>query len=272
MHPHRLFWQLFISFLLIPVFCLLAVTAYTSREFRQFFEERTRSNLEENARLLAKQITPELMQGDLTELQDLISQAGQLASARFTVILPLGRVVADSHEDPTRMDNHASRPEIQRALAGRVGDSTRFSNTVQADMSYVAIPLEGPDSALAGVLRAAVPLTAISDAMRSVQVNMILAVIIAILAAAIVSAGISRRISRPLEELRHGARRFAQGDFSQKLHSEGSVEIQSLTQAMNQMARQLDERFQKIIDQQNELEAVFSSMKEGVLAVDQEGT
>ncbi|MEN8246899.1 MAG: ATP-binding protein [Thermodesulfobacteriota bacterium] len=89
--------------------------------------------------------------------------------------------------------------------------------------------------------------------------------------AAGVSLGIARRISRPIGIMRDGAERFAQGEFSHRLPVPDSAEIAGLTVAMNQMAAQLDERITTIINQRKELEAVLSSMLDGVVAVDATG-
>ena len=45
-----------------------------------------------------------------------------------------------------------------------------------------------------------------------------------------------------------------------------------LARSMNIMAEQLDQRIQTIVRQENEHDAVLSSMEEGVLAVDDGGT
>jgi two-component system phosphate regulon sensor histidine kinase PhoR len=50
----------------------------------------------------------------------------------------------------------------------------------------------------------------------------------------------------------------------------GSQEIGSLAEAMNQMASQLNDRILTAARQRNEMEAVLSSMVEGVIAVDTE--
>ena len=54
--------------------------------------------------------------------------------------------------------------------------------------------------------------------------------------------------------------------------STDSVEIGTLAETMNRMAEQLDERIQTVLRQQNEREAMLSSMEEGVLAINNEGT
>lgn len=89
--------------------------------------------------------------------------------------------------------------------------------------------------------------------------------------AALISLFISHRIARPLEALRRGATRFASGDLNTKLDPRGSEEVASLAKAMNQMARELNERLSTIENQRNELEAVLESMTEGVIAFDRDG-
>ena len=79
-------------------------------------------------------------------------------------------------------------------------------------------------------------------------------------------------MSRPLEEIKAGVDRFAAGDLSHRLRVAGSAEVTALAETMNRMAEQLDERIRTVLRQQNERDAMLSSMEEGVLAIDNEGT
>ena len=97
-----------------------------------------------------------------------------------------------------------------------------------------------------------------------------MAALIGVLLYAVISLVISRRMSRPLEEIKAGAERFAAGDLDHRLVVAGSVEVAAVAEAMNRMAEQLDERIQTVLRQQNEHEAMLSSMEEGVLAIDNE--
>jgi two-component system phosphate regulon sensor histidine kinase PhoR len=67
------------------------------------------------------------------------------------------------------------------------------------------------------------------------------------------------------------AEMFASGDLDHRLLVLGTAELDSLANALNRMATQLQERFATITDQRNELDAVLSSMIEGVVAVDRQG-
>ena len=165
------------------------------------------------------------------------------------------------------MENHADRPELIAALQGQPKPAIRFSYTLKTNMMYVAIPLV-VNNTTAGMLRTAIPMTAIDSALRDIYRKITIGGLIVALLAAMITWTISRRISRPLEKMKTGAERFAKGDFSRKLVATGSEEIAGLAEGLNQMADQLDDRIRTIIKQRNELEAVFSSMVEGVITVD----
>jgi two-component system phosphate regulon sensor histidine kinase PhoR len=88
--------------------------------------------------------------------------------------------------------------------------------------------------------------------------------------AAIFSLVVTRHIAYPLESMRRGTERFAAGDLDFRLALPDCEEFASLASAMNEMASQLRDRVRVVTEQRNERDAVFSSMIEGVLAVDLE--
>jgi two-component system phosphate regulon sensor histidine kinase PhoR len=87
---------------------------------------------------------------------------------------------------------------------------------------------------------------------------------------ALLSFFIARRLTGPLENLKRGALRFAQGDLKRKLPIPSTDELASLAEVMNDMAAKLEDRINALIRQGQMQEAVLSSMIEGVLAIDAE--
>jgi len=265
----RLIWQLFPSYLLITLLSLLAVSWYASSSLRHFFLDRTAADLKTRALLVEKQIAAHLAPLDAAAVDAICKEIGQHSATRITVILPSGQVIGDSRETPKMMDNHAGRPEIASALKGDTGLSRRYSKTLMQRMMYVAIPLK-KDQTTSGVIRIALPTTSIDRELRSIQIKIALGGLLIALIAAGISLLISRRISRPIEEMKKGADHFAEGDLSHRLKAPDSEELASLAEALNQMAAQLDRRIETIISQRNELETVLASMREGVIAIDNE--
>ena len=265
----KLVWRLYLSFLLIIIPSLLAVAWYTARSMKRVYLEETAASLGTQARL-AEVMVAEKMAGDQSGAIDALCKSiGSKVSTRITVILPSGLVIGDSEEDPDRMDNHTDRPEIREALEGKEDMSSRYSTTLAKEMMYVAIPLK-IDGSIIGVVRTATPVASISQTIRGIYFQIALAGLVVALLAVIISFLAARRFDRPLQEIKEGALRFAGGDLHHRLLPGGSDEINTVADALNTMASQLNERIQTITRQRNELETVLGSMVEGVLAVDHE--
>ncbi len=263
----RLIWQLYPSYILLTLVAVFAVSFYALDTFKGYYLDLYRQDLEARSLLLEKQFADFIRNGQIEELQARCSEAGRTGSARYTVTDNTGKVLCDSHENPQHMDNHRERPEIAEALKGRNGDAIRFSQTLKADLMYVALPIRN-EGRVAAVIRAAIPLSVIDKATRTIYTNIAFSAFIVIILASAISLFIARRISRPLYEMRQGAQRFAEGNLKKELPVYDSLELDGLAQAMNTMAHQLDERIKTIEEQKNELDSVLSSMFEGIIAID----
>jgi two-component system phosphate regulon sensor histidine kinase PhoR len=268
MAKKRIFWQLFPSYLLITFTALLAVGGYASNSLREFYYDRTAEDLKARAWLIERQIARKIPPFNPSSLNSLSRDLGIKTNTRITIIDLSGQVLGDSHEEPSRMDNHADRPEFRNALQGETGMALRFSNTLKEHMMYLAVPIILEDK-LSGVVRTSIPITFIDQELRTIEFKIGgVSLAVAFLAAGI-SLMVSRRISKPLEQMKHSAESIARGDWKEHLSvNSDSVEISALSNALNQMALQLEDRIETITSQRNESEAVLSSMVEGVLAVD----
>lgn len=277
----RLIWQLYPPQLLVALLALLAASWLIASSVRGFYLQQVEEDLAARVQLLqgeVRELLPEpfrvesgagsesRFQRQVAALQAFCLEAGRAASTRITVVAPDGLVLADSEQTPAKMENHGARPEIVAALAGHQGRDTRFSNSVYYDTMYVAIPLfEGKE--VMGVLRAAIPLTAVDQALGEIYRRIALIALLVAVLAALATWLFARRISHPLEEMRQGAERFASGRFDRKIGEEGAEELTALARAMNRMAGQLDQRLQTIAAQHNQLQTVFCSMLDGVITV-----
>ncbi len=264
-----LLWHLFFSSLLITLVSLGAVTWYSTASLKSFLLRQVEADLEERALLFRPMLLQYLSPLDERAIDDLCRTLGQTASTRVTVILPWGKVVGDSDDDPARMDNHFDRPEVAAALEGSRGVATRYSPTLGKEMMYVALALK-KDSRNLGVLRTAIPVDDISKTLNAIQMRIAFAGFMIAAFAALLSLLISHRIRRPIDDIKKGAESFSRGEFDVHLPSSGLAEIAGLSETMKQMGGELREQIRTITAQRNELEAVLSSMVEGVFGVDQE--
>jgi len=269
MRKKKLIWKIYLAFLVIILLSIATVGIYASSSLKKFYLHTTARDLEVRARLVENKVAAHFAPENWFLLDSHCKTLGTTVSTRITLLLPSGEVLSDSEEDPKKMDNHARRPEIKEALSGHVGVSTRYSQTLQKEMMYVAIPVI-QEGTIIGAVRTSIPTTEIDTVLGTIFWKIALGGVILIIFAAGVSLYISRRISQPLEEMKRGAQRFAEGDLRHRLLAPDTDELKGLADALNQMAHQLGEKIRVTTEQRNELEAILSAMREGVLAVDSE--
>ena len=267
MRRKRLFWQIYPPLLIVTLLSLAVFTWYVAHMLRQSYLEQLIDDLSVQTALVEDVVDAPLKGHDFNELERLCRHLGDKTAARITVILPDGEVVGDSHETPARMDNHADRPEIRAALTNGRGMQMRYSHTLKQNLLYVARRISQDDEPL-GVVRTSVTVSSIEQSLQDALWRNFLAVVAVAVVLSLLSLWITRRISRPLEQLKQGAARLAQGELDHHLPSAETEEVDTLAEVLNQMAQQLAERIRTVETQRNEREAILSSMVEGVLAVD----
>ncbi len=269
-----LIWHLVPPNLAITLAALLSISWLGTTTIDNFAAAQIRQELAGRAMLLRRQVHELLVADEVDRLQTLCRQTGREASTRITVIRRDGTVVADSNEDPATMVNHADRPELSQALTEGRGEGERYSTTLGERLVYVAIALPGGNDTPVATLRMSVPVTALQLALTDIHRQIALGVILTLAAAGLVSWWTARRLGLPIEAMDKAAANYIKGGMDRNLTipARGVLprEIQGLAESMEQMAAHIDERIATIIRQRNELEEVFSSMAEPVIAVDGE--
>lgn len=258
------FWQLYALFLGLSLVVFVAASEYAARGFREFYYEQAAHDLISRAKLAS-----ELFAGRETpsEADAFCKEIAQRADIRLTIVLPDGSVLADSAADPKSMDNHGQRPEIQAAFNGGTGRMVRFSDTTREERMYVAVPIFH-QGRIDAVIRTSIPTEPLAQTLRAFQNKLALTVFVLGLVVFAAVFVFLQRISRPLQEMRLGAQRFAEGDLSFRLRPPGYEELASLADALNSMAGQLKTRIEVTSHQRDQMHAVLGSMREAVIAVD----
>jgi len=243
------------------------MVAFAALTFKSFVLEQTSKELHARATLAGSYLASALLASDYARVDSLCKELGGRTETRFTAVLSSGKVIGDSREDPALMENHANRPEVKAALAGDIGTVSRYSFTVRQNMMYVAIPIVDEGQAVA-VMRAAVPLSPLDQALTGVYLRLVISGVMAALIVALANVVLGRRISRILREMRASAREFMEGNLRGRSLADGPAEVSELSDTLNDMAAQLDARIKATLKQRKEQDAVLASMVEGVVAVD----
>src|SRR5581483_8187190 len=267
-----LFWKLALTFFGLLAAVLLTASLFAERALRRDYQRTGFSQLAAVAHVALAR-PPKLPVSSPPSPEQkaaLLAWTRELAAsgARVTVIAADGTVLADSQSDTSTMENHAGRPEIRDALRLAEGRSVRHSVTIGRDLLYLAVRADGPPGSAPLVLRFALPLETVDQALisfhRSLWLFSIVILLLAFAAALLVSRGLTHRIER----LREFSRRVAEGDFRPIAADRSGDALDALGASLNQTAARLDATIRSLTEERNLSSAILDSMVEGVVVVD----
>src|SRR5512142_579545 len=164
-----------LPFALLLVLTMGLLGLYLTNFIQESYLEILRGNLQSETRLVADRMALLIQPTPAAAtIEDRAKLYAGLLGVRVTIIDPTGRVLGESPTDPLEMENHLSRPEVQRALQRITSTEIRYSSTLRTEMLYAAAPIED-GGRLIGIARLAVSL----DKIHRSESGMINAVLIA---------------------------------------------------------------------------------------------
>lgn len=246
------------ALLVCGVFVVLTVTSLDWR-LRDRLREESATELLREARLVGAQWRPGI------DPDSLADAAGAALSHRVSLVTPDGRVLGDSEFDEpalSRLENHATRPEISAALRADSGTSIRTSPSAGDEELYAAVRTS------LGVARVSVATRAQELIVDRLQRDVLFVALGATLLALALAAVFAKSVSRPVLELRDDAKAIAAGDLERRPALNVSGEVGELATAFHQLAEQLSTRLRALEADDALLRALMDSLNEGAVAFD----
>jgi two-component system phosphate regulon sensor histidine kinase PhoR len=266
--------RLFLTSLVLISLSVAAADGYLIRALDDDLTTRTRDELLVRAQLIERDVSALDAPLDERVAWDVLAdELGQRGPGRITLIRKDGWVLGDSGLDAAelaRVENHASRPEVQAALAHGRGFGMRFSTTVRRRLLYVAVPFVH-DGQTAGVVRLATPLVEVDEAISKLRRLVLLATVVALIVALLMSTLAAHFMSRTVRDLTSAAQRMAAGDLAVRTRLGGSDELAELGHALDRLAGNLANALSELRGERDLLSRVLQGMREGVLLLDREG-
>lgn len=264
------FWKLYAILVVLILFLAGLVGVLVTSWIESDSLDEIQASLQARAVLLKEVAGSGLELEDPSSLQSHVESLGRELKTRITLIADDGHVAADSHEDPSGMDNHGNRPEVAAARSQGSGSSVRFSSTLSQEMMYFALPVVSGGKRV-GFVRTALSLEEIESRLTGIRLLVLGIAGFAALIALVLGFFLARNLTRPLSEMTSVAGSIAAGDYSWRLGDPARKdEIGQLQLALQEMALSSKERIERIVSNRNELAAILGGMVEGVVAIDLE--
>lgn len=260
---------LFLHLIAVAIF-LLVLTRITRQQM--IFAEQTR--MKSMATMLGSYL--DQLEAGIQD-QKLAATLKQLANetgVRLTVIDQGGVVLADSSTGMRDIGPHGDRVEILAAKAEGSSFSQRYSQTLEQPMMYYAQQYQPKNGNLPSCyLRVAISALSINGAIGSIQGLIWTFAILMSLLTGLLMVFFSARAMQPLNQFAKAIRNVGLGQYeTTPTLSHRTDEWGELAAAFDQMQNEITTREDTLLENSQRLEAVLSSMIEGVIAIDSDGT
>ncbi|MFC2149587.1 ATP-binding protein [Candidatus Auribacterota bacterium] len=234
----KVIWKLLSAFAFLTLVSIFVLNFFVSLKLQDYYERKITEELTSNALLISEIVKPDLLSGNTGRAEKKIADIAKRLDLRITLIDVEGSVTGDSEKPAGEMEDHSDRPEVIAAIKEGKGESTRYSDTVNYRMKYVAYASRD-NGRLLSIIRLAVPLTDIKVQIMVIYRIVLLGGIAAVILVLIIGFFISRSLSRPINEMKEAAGRIATGDFSKKIEVRTKDELGDLARSLNIMADEL---------------------------------
>jgi len=252
----RLFYKIFGTYLIILAMAMAVMHFFVGQQIKSGLEGQIERELLTHARIIDL--------SSRSEIEGRIFQLAKISQSRVTLIDNNGRVLADSDEEASRMDDHVDRPEIQEAKVRGTGRSLRYSDTLGEEMIYIALAVR-ERGGITGYIRLARPLVEvrkITEAFNRILFNSFLLITISSLFVAFL---FSYKLSSPIREMEQFTDRLRKGEGPGTLIIDSSDEMGQLAKNINYLVEELRSQIKCANEEKGKVEAAFASAIEGVI-------
>jgi two-component system phosphate regulon sensor histidine kinase PhoR len=263
--------KFFLTYFVITAAALALAGAAGYFQFRRYASGETDRQLLRDARVLSESVRPmfEADPIDPARIAAEIDRLGNGLDLRMTVVLPDGSVIADSSIGASRvgeMENHADREEVQAALAGLNGYSSRRSITEKAEEHYVAVPIQA-SGRIAGVARVSLRVAGMEQGLARIRNFTLGAGVVAFLVMLAGTAVRGRKVTGPIDAMRKALGDLAAGDLERRVSVDTGDELEEMADGLNAMADRLERTILQLDDEKTRLATLLEHLSEGVLVI-----
>lgn len=277
--PLRLRLTAIICLLLLAFLAVLALllSRFQSQTIREQLELRGLSI----ARSLAATSISDLVTYNYVALEQAANQAARDTGIVYVII----------HDKEGRVAGISGRPELQNTAlqdalteAALEADTPRIQTTHEASDRVPALDIALPVTIAEsggrwGTIRVGMSLLPMYQQIRQIHSIIAIVGVIALILGTIASFILARRITSPLSSLAAASRKAAQGDLNQDISIHTRDEVEILASNFSHMIRellahrqQLEHQLEEISRLQRYREKLMTTMADGLLSVDVQGT
>ncbi|MEA3331133.1 MAG: ATP-binding protein [Campylobacterota bacterium] len=223
---HQIVLRKFIFTFSILFLIVGAIVYYWGKDF---YIAQAKNSLLQNIEILAFELQKD------SDLDELALKVKKSLNLRLTIISKDGTVIAESHKDKSKMDNHKYRDEIMQANEKGFGYKIRHSKTINKDLLYIAKKQTTNNKTT--YIRMAKELQSINKQMLSLGVKIFTALIIFFIAIFVITYNISKNIEKETLKIVNFLTALAKKKKPTYISSDFSQEFSRITKLLSKVSQ-----------------------------------
>lgn len=256
---HQLFLRTFSLIFFLMLIVLSVTTYYWSKNN---YLNQVEKNLSENIDALSFSLVT------FENIDYIVKTFKAKTGTRITIINEDGKVVADSDEDKTNMENHSNRYEIIHAKYEGYGKTIRFSNTVKQELLYVAKKIAIDDSIY--YIRLADYTKSIQENFMDLIYQIITLITIFLILFFVITYIMSLKIKDETNSILNFLIEMSNKKPNYEIHSDFSQEFNRITRLLNKVASKLSKKEKQKAKQTAKLKLANRQKDEIISAISHE--
>jgi len=171
---------------------------------------------------------------ELSDLETVATKMKQNLNLRLTVVTSKGTVIAESHKNKSKMDNHKYRDEIIQSSKEAFGYKIRYSRTINKDLLYIAKKYTFKNEVI--YIRLAKELESIQEKIFSLGIKIFIVLSLFFIFILSVTYKMSAQIEKEIEKIVTFLTLLAKKQKPSYISSELSVEFVRLTKLLTKVS------------------------------------
>ncbi|WP_109430233.1 ATP-binding protein [Sulfoacidibacillus thermotolerans] len=269
---HSVRIKLTIVYLLLILFAMELIGAYFIQSLNRYFVNNYIKTITHEAQLLANVVglpSASTTGQTMRNLRSVLQPVSEISGATVYVLDKDGIVIGTSG-NPYITGQKRVDPEVTGALLGLKTEEIAVNPQNGQRYLYLAVPIRN-HSGIRGAVELVAPMNSIYRSISRVIIIFATGTLLALGLTALLAGIIARTITGPITAITRTARALAGGDFNQVVTIYSNDEIGELGTTFNMLTRRLKQSMRSTEQEKRRLQAVMSTMSDGVIAMNGRG-
>ncbi len=196
---------------------------------KEFYISQTKESLSNSIELISIKIQEQ------NDIDAFALQVKKALNLRITIVDFQGNVIAESHKDKSKMDNHKYRDEIVQSTKQEFGYKIRYSKTTQEDLLYVVKEYKNKTGTI--YIRLAAELKSINEQIFSLGLKVLAVSALFFIAIFIVTYQINIHIQHEMQKIVDFLKELTKKKKPTYISSDFSQEFSIITNLLSKVAQ-----------------------------------